>query len=431
VGTNAVSRKSGNSNTGNQLNQQEKIIRWLEKFGFEYDPFAATDSERDHRLTEYFVEFPEFEAMRGLNHRLIFARPGDGKTATRLHMQALYRDSVVHHHLFAFSYLIPQELATHPPETFVGHIPAILSAAVHHAFVFYALRGFELTPLQDLQTAQSIATGFANLFDEYYGVLGSWRDDLKQVLFTHSLKQVLANLEPVYDDLDPLDTVGIINIEWIQQWFTLLTNSAWEMPNESLPSTAIEQWQQLLQLIKRTGIETIMLLVDGVDIKPFNPISTIGGNMSHLGGKNSVDRMLAIIQPLLAAINQPTAALPIYWKLFVPLELYLSFSNLLPENIDCDIVEWDRKRLLQLLRSRLHSASNGAVTSLNQLVDKRVKIDLDMYLCAASQFSPRYLLHYVEKIFAAQVEGVGSRQTPGKIDDSLLSNIRYIPHHQP
>lgn len=423
-----ITERASKSVIVKELNQKEKVKRWLEQFGFEYDPFAATDTERDHRLTEYFVEFPEFEPLIGLNSRLVFARPGDGKTTMRLRLQALYRDAVIDHHVFAFSYLIPQEIAAHPPMTLDGHIESILSAAVRHAFIFYALRGFELEPLHDPRVAQQIAKQFVSFFDEYYGIIGTWRDDLLKAKEDYSFQQSLTNLDPIYDDLQPLDMIGSINTQWLSQWLTLLTNASATTVEQTV--TPMEQWQQFAQLIKLTGVETIMILIDGVDIKPMKSNQgRFTGNIEH-NVKDGVARMVEIILPLLEATTLDLATLPTYWKLFLPLELYLPLSNLLPNKVECDIVEWDRKRLKQLLRTRLRSASNGAVISLNQLVDKRVTIDLEMYLCAASQFSPRYLLHYVEKLFAAHIENSSKYEVPGKITGDLLSHIHYIPHPQ-
>lgn len=170
--------------------EQARVERWLRQFGFDYNPFAATDSERDYRLNEYFVEYDDFEKTIGLNHRLIFARPGDGKTAVRLRLQSFYRDSL-DHHVFAFSYLIPQEIAATPPPSIEGHLPELLTAAVRHAFVFLALRGLELPLFQDSASKQiaseeatiskqTVAAEFATFFDKYYGL--DWRLDLQQAI---------------------------------------------------------------------------------------------------------------------------------------------------------------------------------------------------------------------------------------------------------
>jgi hypothetical protein len=118
-------------------NQAEKIEHWLRQYGFTYNPFRFTNSERDTNLNEHFFEEPDFEKILGVDDRIFFARTGDGKTATRLRLQSFYRDSVRDRHVFTFSYLIPQAIADDPPPTPVDHIEAMLKAAVRHAFVFF------------------------------------------------------------------------------------------------------------------------------------------------------------------------------------------------------------------------------------------------------------------------------------------------------
>lgn len=90
--------------------------------------------------------------------KLLFARTGDGKTATRLRLQTFYRvDVVADQHVFAFSYLIPQEIADQPPYDLYGHLQSLLTTAVSHLFVFLTLRGLDLPALRRYETAIPLA----------------------------------------------------------------------------------------------------------------------------------------------------------------------------------------------------------------------------------------------------------------------------------
>lgn len=404
-------------NSARPLSEKQRIELWLQQYGFAYNPFAFTDSERDYRLSEYFVEHPDFEKTIGLNHRLVFARPGDGKTAIRLRLQSLYRDAFGEHHVFAFSYLVPQEIAATPPPTIDKHLNELLTAAVRHAFVLLALRGVEFPLLQQQLTDNSISALFAAFFEEYYGVINSWQADLQQAIDDYSLEQTLHNLDPVYDDLEPFEATSSINKQWLQQWRHLLT--AAQRAEYALPLDLFERWRLFCDLLKRIGVQDILILVDGVDIKPTD---------RHALDGTPIERMAAIVTPLLQAIAEDKLGKNIYWKLFLPFELYLPLIAVLPFQVQYDIIEWDRKRLFQFLRSRLSSASNGAVTSLNQLVSRDVIANLELYLCAASESSPRYLMHYINKIFALHLSTTTEEHLPGKLSSHSLARIPYIAH---
>ena len=418
--------------------QQAKVERWLRQFGFDYNPFAATDSERDYQLNEYFVEYDDFEKTIGLNHRLIFARPGDGKTAVRLRLQSFYRDSL-DHRVFAFSYLIPQEIAAAPPPSIEGHLPELLTAAVRHAFVFLALRGLELPLFQDPASKQTgseeatiskqvAAAEFATFFDKYYGL--DWRLDLHQAIHDYSLLQVLENLAPVYDDLESLAVVSnSINTEWIERWLALLTS--WPLPQPaSFSATLFDEWSRFCWLLQQVGIQNILILVDNVDVKPIKQQRRHHTSYQTEANLSPAERMSAIVTPLLETISQQENSSNIFWKLFMPLELYLPLIRVLPTQIECAIIEWDHKQLLQLIVARVIAASNGAVTSLDQLLANDAPTNIGAYLCVASDFSPRYLLHNINKIFAAYVADAANSRLPGKLSRSSLAGIQYVAHHQ-
>lgn len=179
-------------------------------------------------------------------------------------------------------------------------------------------------------------------------------------------------------------------------------------------------------LMKRIGIQNILVLVDSIDIKPTSQHLIQSKGNSPIAGATHIDRMVAIVTPLLQVIKDDLWGEHVYWKLFLPLELYLPLIDRLSLSIQYHIIEWDRKRLLEFLKFRLSSASNGAITSLNQLVSRDVSANLELYLCAASESSPRYLMHYINKLFAFHVNTTNDEHLPGKISSQSLSKIPYI-----
>jgi len=412
-------------------NQAEKIEAWLRQYGFTYNPFQFTNSERDTNLTQHFVEYPDFDKMLELHDRLFFARIGDGKTAMRLRLQSFYRDSVRDHHVFAFSYLIPQEIASNPPLSITGHLDVILTAAVRHAFVFFALRGIDLPILQNEESAKPLAQQFAAYFDHYYGLENTWRTDLQQAIADYSLRQVVRNLDPVYDDLETLDDIGDINPLWLKRWLQLLAVD--EQSATPLPTKPLQRWRQFCELVQATGIHTLLILIDGVDVKPGgSSIDTVQSNLlasEQAEKQEAINRMVSTINPLLGMIKDKMLGQSVAWKLFLPMELYLPLISYLSNHFSHDILYWDYKRLSELLKFRLSVATNGAITTLLQLAEEDVPADLETFLIVQAVSSPRYLIDSINKIFGTHVDQMRNHRLPSKLSASLLSQIPYRPHH--
>ena len=402
----------------NQQDYEQKIDDWLKQFGFDHNPFIYSNSEYNARLSEYFVEHVDFNNTVGFNNRFIFARPGDGKTAIRLRLQAHYRDTLRDHCTFAFSYLIPKEIAAAPPPTMSGHYKWLLTAAVRHVFVLFILRGLE-PPLGTATSLNLIAPQLVIFFNEYYPTDHNWQRDLQEVIESRSLHQIFQNLSPVYDNLESVATMEAVNTQWLRSWLkTLATAASNALP--SLPQDSRERWLEFCDLMSEVGIQHIIILVDGVNLIPTHEYSPEVGSYDH------VEHMQSIVKPILGTLNKPLWDERVYWKFFLPLELYLPLMD--PEELDhrnCVLIEWDSNRLKALLQSRLSTASNLAITSLNQLAAKDVKFNLDAYFCIASGASPRYLIHNINKMLSFHVNSAGFEQgMPRKISHASLSKMR-------
>ncbi|MCE7986130.1 MAG: hypothetical protein DYG89_33550 [Caldilinea sp. CFX5] len=397
------------------------MLDWLRQFGFTYNPFQERNSERDGNLSDHFIEPPDFDALLEVTNQAIFARTGDGKTATRLRLQSFYRDALADKRVFAFSYLISQELADATPTAFQQHINEILTSAVRHLFILLTLRGVNLPALQEEQSAVPLAQHLAAFFDQYYGVVDAWRMDLRQALFDHSLHQAISNLAPVYDDLESQANSESINSVWLQRWLQWLEIAA-DQPTIRLPATPLQRWRHFCDLLDQIGIRQILILVDGVDVKPDSPF------LPQTEKSNHTTRMVAITRPLLEACHNRRLGGNVAWKLFLPLELYLPFLPLLQKQIFHVIVAWDDKRLRKLLEFRLAAATGGVVSTLLQLAEEDVPVDLETYLLVQCGLSPRYLTHLINKILEAHVMQGNSAGLPGKLSSSSLAQIAYLSH---
>jgi hypothetical protein len=398
-----------------------QVLAWLRQFGFTYNPFQERNSERDRNLSDHFIEPPDFDTLLEVTNQAIFARTGDGKTATRLRLQSFYRDALADKRVFAFSYLISQELADVIPTTFQQHINEILTAAVRHLFILLTVRGVNLPVLQEEQSAVPLAQHFAAFFDQYYGVVDAWRADLRQALLDQSLHQAISNLAPVYDDLESQANTESINTIWLQRWLQWL-EIAGNQPAIRLPATPLQRWRHFCNLLEQVGIRKILILVDGVDVKPDSPL------LAQTEKSNNTTRMIAITRPLLDACHKHTLGDNVAWKLFLPLELYLPFLPLLSKQIFHAIVSWDDKRLRKLLEFRLTAATGGVVSTLLQLAEEDVPEDLETYLLVQCGLSPRYLTHLINKILEVHVMQSNRAELPGKLSSDSLAQIAYLSH---
>lgn len=399
-----------------QQADEQKIDDWLKQFGFDHNPFAYSNSEYNARLSEYFVEHSDFKNTVSLNHHLIFAGTGDGKTAMRLGLQARYRDALLDdNYAFAFSYLIPQEIIVTPPQSIDGHFQSLLTAAVHHAFVFFALRGMEFPSLQTQVFVESLAPQLIAFFNEYYVPTANWQDDLRKALSNFSLMEVLEKLAPVYDALDRIQTGKKIDTDWLLKWLTLLSAAA-KRSIKPLSPDLDERWSDFRNLIKEIGIKQMIILVDEVRLP-----STNGSR--NVGEYDSVQHMESVVMPLLKAVNDRLWGEKVYWKFFLPLELYLPLIGPRSPDIPHVILGWDHLRLKEMLDARLITASGGTIKSLDQLVVSSIRGDLEKYLFILSGVSPRHLIHNIHNMFAFHING--TKDVPGKISHASLSKMRW------
>jgi hypothetical protein len=413
--------------------REKRVEQWLAQFGFQYNPFAATDSERDEHLNSYFVEHADFERTVRVENRIIFAGIGEGKTAIRLRLQALYRDTLAYERVFAFSYLLPSRLADHPPPSFSAHLPYILTAAVRHLFVLFALSGSELPELQRPEMGRQ----FASFFDYFYGTT-TWRTDLEDAIQTLSLDRTLQTLGDVYDDLSAPRATGSVSGSWLVRWLALLQHlpadpSQVDFAPIADPADAdyAKLWEQFYVLLLSAGIHHLLILVDGIDTKP--SATNRGARPERLQGQTEndlgqVERMVKLAAPLLQAQQNQALGEQTFMKIFTPRELFLPLASCLPREQPADIIHWDYARLKKLLTDRLSTATNNAITQLAQLVEPDVHELLESNLIIGAKSSPRNLIHCINEIFKHHVS-LTQGQLPGKLSRMSLARVPYARYH--
>lgn len=71
--------------------QAKTLAAWLKEHGFTGNPFALREAGREERLSEYFVEGPHYDEIKGSTDdprtAFVFAARGCGKSAYRVMIQ--------------------------------------------------------------------------------------------------------------------------------------------------------------------------------------------------------------------------------------------------------------------------------------------------------------------------------------------------------
>lgn len=397
-------------------NSEERVKEWLQQYGFYFNPFQHTSSEQDKHLNRYFVEHAGVSNAKKLEDRIIFAQTGDGKSAVRLYVQSLYRDTLSSQHTFCFSYLIPQSIAESPPSTCDEHFFHLIQAAIRHIYVLLAVNGRDLPDLKN----PAIANRFAEYFDRFLGV-AAWREHLLEAWETHTFRPITQELSPTFDDMDIPGEWEYIDLIWLKEWLDLLSEQKRESPptpgHRFIVHDYKEIWQNFLQLVIQSGLHRVMVLIDGFDAQ------AASSDHRNPGETHRKKRMVGLAQPLIRALRAKELGAQVCLKIFLPRDLYLPLSEDLTFGDPVDMMDWNNEQLNELLSLRLATASDGAVTRLAQLMEPSVHESFEAWLLAESQTSPRVLLHIVNKLLRSHVLGSTGNGLPGQISRETLAKI--------
>jgi hypothetical protein len=171
-----------------------------------------------------------------------------------------------------------------------------------------------------------------------------------------------------------------------------------EIPPDTDRPPVTERWQQLIEILLTTlGVESIYLLVDGADAYP----------------ETSSDPRAALVwlKPLLDQAHE-WAKSRVFLKLFLPIELYdvlwQSYASLLTFPAKFAKIDWNHKRLAEVLAARLRIASTGEFNSLDALCTPALR-GLDRELAKiASPTIPREVLVLAGRVLLEHVRRPGA-----------------------
>lgn len=362
------------------LHSEEKNLpRWLKEHGFAENPFALREAGREKRLFEYFVEGPHYDDLKGEANDprsvFVFAARGCGKSAYRVMIQSSCRPNDRESNILAIPYtdfgrILAETNRDISQVTVDHHVRAILCASLTTL-----LNEFIESPEVFLDLPLMRRKVFNALLHEH----APWL--LHPVFLSDRLKKwgkdEAANL------LEELEgkrwTETVLATEPLSRFLeTLLT----EQP-ETLPASLLlmDHWHALVALIRRSGIQAVYIMVDGLD----EFLETA------LDVKVSATGFLI---PLLASLSLMETE-HVAFKFCLPLEVLDELRDHPAarfDRLEWYTLEWQDKHLGQMLKSRLLTLSGGRVPSLDAIADESVVGRIDAQLVEWAHGSPRKLL---------------------------------------
>jgi len=403
--------------TSGELTLNLKISQWLQNFGFAYNPFEFSHSERDNRLDRYYVAHPAFFTCKEEDNNFIFARPGAGKSALRLQLEGYFRDVFPSNHVFAFSYTPSERFIKKTPDSFIEYIPSLLKDSIQNAFLWLSIHGKDFSQ----KFSPGIISQFGMFFNSGYSGLYDWRNILKDCINSNSLRPALQAIGKLHEHVeakksqltksivDTIDEEAIpyaldtIEVSWLEKWLDLLSQTD-ANNNSTLPKEEIPLWQSWIELLMSIDIKSIVILADEFNIQ--------NKDLKNTKTQKIVDG----VQPLAAAVLKKKLGNQVFVKFFLPVEsqyplkesLITQFNvNTYPKAVHLD---WSNGQLYELLEARLRYATGDVIRRFAQLCEEYLS-DIDDYLIVTANGSPRVLIHAINSIL--------------KLHVSKLSNPKY------
>lgn len=400
-----------------ELTLDLKIPQWLQNFGFAYNPFQFSHSERDNRLDRYYVAHPAFFICKEEDNNFIFARPGAGKSALRLQLEGYFRDVFPSNRVFAFSYTPSERFIKNTPNSFIEYIPSLLKDSIQNAFLWLSIHGADFSQ----KFSPEIISQFGMFFNSAYSGLYDVQNILEACINSNSLRPILQATGKLHEHVkankhqlsksivdgadeeaipDSLDTV---EVSWLEEWLDLL-NQTDANNNSTLPKEAILLWHSWIELLMSIGIKSVVILADEFNIQSKDLKNT------------KTQKIVTGVQPLAAAILKKNLGDQVFAKFFLPIEsqyplkesLITQFKvNTYPKIVHLD---WNNEQLYELLEARLRYATGDVIRRFAQLCEEYLS-DIDDYLIVTANGSPRVLIHAINSIL--------------KLHVSKLSNPKY------
>lgn len=382
-------------------------MAFYENLGFSNHPFAHTNADEEAMLSEYFIPPPFFDAVIGdpqtPNASIVFAPRGGGKTAQRLMVEREGRRmNVLPVTYDRFEFSAGQEIED------IGlqyHIRNIIIRILVTLLATFSENPEEMNKLE----RQSKKT-LSSFISTYLGPMTS-----------QQFQEILNNIRSIPERIKTYwhENLGIFDslINYLLKRYDLdIVTDAADIPQDekTLSQTYKFQLQILLEIVRELGIGSIYVLIDKLD------------ETEKTGA--SPENTFLLLRPIL--LDLELLSLDGYgFKLFVWDKILPLFrEHARPDRVPQHNIEWDIRRLQELLNARLSAFSEGKITSFKELLAEEVGYDVDYAICLFANKSPRNVIRICEKILAvqAEMEPESSRISSDAIDRGILLFCKEI-----
>lgn len=341
-----------------------RLWRWLERLGFEDDPFALYEAEREHNyLPFFFVDRPYLYDVLGApsypQTAFLMAGRGDGKTATRQMVayectHGKFRWQVLPVHYYDFGLLLEAVQGDVTKVTVRHHLRSVIRAIIKSMVDLVPAVYFD--HLGEMERA--LLTGYAQAFG----------DPLAQVKLAQIIPAQPLQLD--WDALSPLETLSTLSGLVVQ-----------------------------LGQTKQNTYKSLYILVDCVDETSVGPQAAA-----------------ALLQPLVSertVLETPHIA----FKFFLPAqvgEALRQIADLRPDRLCVRSITWHREALRDVVQQRLAYYSRDMVKRLEDICTSAAKMRVMDRLLDASAGSPRTLLRLCQALIHHHVR---------RTDDTLIDSV--------
>lgn len=346
--------------------------KWLDHFGFRFDPFECLEASADPNLSRYLIEYESFKAVGGETPAFIFSPPGGGKTALRIYTGRACWSGGGGYQPFPIHYHLPRYYKSSNFSTAEDHFQQITRSASNAlllAFMNYPLIFIKATSNLQRQWVHFISTWIPNL--NYY--LDILRDSKQP-------DDVALQLDRSYL-LHQTPEPSLLE-------FVCETFDKHLLEEKSPIGLSIEKvFKRVMSwLLHDLGFRSVYILVDGVDGFPELAESPSFATKSLVN---------------LFAFASEWSREKIYIKGFLPIEMRQHLKEQLKDqwsafrNIE---LTWDVSMLAEMVRQRVYVAVDGEFNSLGKVSALPAVQDLELELAGNVYPLPREMLKLVNRV---------------------------------
>ncbi len=379
--------------TGPTEQTQRKYVMDLERLidqyigqpqvGLAYDPFRVLDASQDPRLPDYLVDQGAFRELWTLQHTILFAEPGAGKSAHRVRLTRACRIRFEGRRFFGIVFLAPDPADIGLPPDFGQFTEHLLRAAASELLLALTYR-----PYTFLEQPAPIRQTIRDLLDRNLPLALDYL--LEQIDQAGDLTPLAEYFDPTAAILPTLPGIGAVR-DFCRALSELHSAS-------DRPLSPDHRWRQFVDLLLGPlAYEALFILLDGVDGYP-------GALEDPMIG-------LALAAPLLER-DDLWADAAIFVKAFLPAsyrpEMGRRSPVLLTTPCRFATISWSEGLLIEVLQERVLAASAGRFSSLDAIATPGLRDTEKQIVQRLRRPLPRAAVQMAERLLTEHVRRVGA-----------------------